>query len=116
MELKKYKLQDLVAKGSNARRKVDSDLLVGDVSSGYGYGDILDANAVTELIKKAQTEQGAIDIAQSDELRSKINEEVGAAIERILTGDIKAEVATQEVIDENGELVGIEFLAPSLNN
>ena len=50
--MKKYKLQDLVAPGSNARRKVDSDLLVGDVSAGYGRGDILDANATMELIKE----------------------------------------------------------------
>lgn len=48
--MKKYKLKDLVANGSRARLKVDSDLLVGDVSNGYGYGDILDANAVKEII------------------------------------------------------------------
>lgn len=43
--MKKYKLQDLVANGSHSRIKVDSDLLVGDIKNGYGYGDVLDANA-----------------------------------------------------------------------
>ena len=52
MELKKYKLQDLVANGSYARRKVDSDLLVGETSAGYGYGDILDANATAQLMNE----------------------------------------------------------------
>lgn len=51
-QLKKYKLQDLVANGSYARRKVDSDLLVGDTSTGYGYGDILDANATAQLMNE----------------------------------------------------------------
>lgn len=48
--MKKYKLKDLVSNGSNARRKIDSDLIVGDVSQGFGAGDILDANAVMTVI------------------------------------------------------------------
>ena len=44
MEIKKYKLIDLVSRGSRTRSKVDSDLLVGENSNGYRYGDILDAN------------------------------------------------------------------------
>lgn len=48
--MKKYKLKDLVSNGSNARRKIDSDLIVGDVSHGFGAGDILDANAVMTVI------------------------------------------------------------------
>lgn len=47
--MKKYKLQDLVANGSHSRLKVDSDLLVGDISNGYGYGDVLDANATKDV-------------------------------------------------------------------
>ena len=54
--MKKYKLQDLVSNGTRARREVNSDVLIGDISKGYGYGDILDANAVSELISKVQTE------------------------------------------------------------
>lgn len=54
--IKKYRLQDLVANGSRARRKVQSDVLVGDPSNGYGYGDILDANATKELISEKVTE------------------------------------------------------------
>ena len=47
--MKKYKLQDLVANGSHSRLKVDSDLLVGDIKNGYGYGDVLDANATKDV-------------------------------------------------------------------
>jgi len=50
--MKKYKLQDVVSNGSNARRNISSDLLVGDVSNGYGQGDILDANATSQMINK----------------------------------------------------------------
>lgn len=114
--MKKYKLQDIVSNGTHARAKVNSDLIVGDVSSGYGYGDILDANAVTELIKKAQSEQGAIDEEQTELIRRKIEEEVDAVINRILEGDIKAEVAAQEITDENGDVYAIEFVMTSQNN
>ena len=48
--MKTYKLKDLVANGSHSRIKVDSDVIVGDLKNGYGYGDILDANAVKEII------------------------------------------------------------------
>lgn len=76
MELKKYKLQDLVANGSYARRKVDSDLLVGDTSAGYGYGDILDANATAQLMKKKLEDLNVDDINQTvinkvEELKQK---------------------------------------------
>lgn len=47
--MKKYKLQDLVTNGSHSRLKVDSDLLVGDIKNGYGYGDVLDANATKDV-------------------------------------------------------------------
>lgn len=76
MELKKYKLQDLVANGSYARRKVDSDLLVGDTSAGYGYGDILDANATAQLMKEKLDDLNVDDINQTvinkvEELKQK---------------------------------------------
>lgn len=76
MELKKYKLQDLVANGSYARRKVDSDLLVGDTSAGYGYGDILDANATAQLMKEKIEDLNVDDINQTvinkvEELKQK---------------------------------------------
>ena len=48
--MKKYKLQDLVSNGSHSRLKVDSDLLVGDIKNGYGYGDVLDANATQQVV------------------------------------------------------------------
>lgn len=66
MELKKYKLQDLVANGSYARRKVNSDLLVGNTSSGYGYGDILDANATAQLMKEKLEDLNIDDFNQED--------------------------------------------------
>ena len=76
MELKKYKLQDLVANGSYARRKVDSDLLVGETSAGYGYGDILDANATAQLMKEKLEDLNVDDINQTvinkvEELKQK---------------------------------------------
>jgi hypothetical protein len=71
-QLKKYKLQDLVANGSYARRKVNSDLLIGDTSAGYGYGDILDANATAQLMKEKLDDLGIDDINQS--VLNKVNE------------------------------------------
>lgn len=71
MELKKYKLQDLVANGSYARRKVNSDLLVGNTSSGYGYGDILDANATAQLMKEKLEDLNIEDLNQEDINRLK---------------------------------------------
>lgn len=70
--MKKYKLKDLVANGSRARLKVDSDLLVGDVSNGYGYGDILDANAVKEMIDSSTA--GSADVQDLKDKISAINE------------------------------------------
>ena len=69
--MKKYRLQDLVANGSRARREVQSDVLVGDTSNGYGYGDILDANATKELIsEKMQEISGGIDENVTAELNA----------------------------------------------
>lgn len=50
--MKKYRLQDIVSNGSNARKNISSDLLIGDVSNGYGQGDILDANATKQMIQE----------------------------------------------------------------
>lgn len=75
-QLKKYKLQDLVANGSNARRKVNSDLLVGNVSGGYGYGDILDANATVKLVGDK------ISDLHMDALSQNIAEQVAALKEK----------------------------------
>lgn len=47
--MKKYKLQNLVSNGSHSRLKVDSDVLVGDIKNGFGYGDVLDANATKKM-------------------------------------------------------------------
>lgn len=58
--MKKYRLQDLVSNGSRARREVQSDVLVGDPSNGYGYGDILDANATSQLIKQSILDSSSI--------------------------------------------------------
>jgi len=48
--MKKYKLKDLVDNGTHARKKIDSDVIIGDSNYGYGPGDILDANAVNQLV------------------------------------------------------------------
>lgn len=76
--MKKYDLKDLISPGSRARREVRSDLLVGDTSNGYGEGDILDANATTELISEKVSEAtGGIsgNVAEElDSLKGKDNE------------------------------------------
>lgn len=75
--MKKYRLQDLVANGSRARREVQSDVLVGDTSNGYGYGDILDANATKELIsEKVQEISGGINENVTQELNALKNKDV----------------------------------------
>lgn len=48
--MKKYKLQSLISNGSHSRLKVDSDVLVGDIKNGFGYGDVLDANATKTMV------------------------------------------------------------------
>lgn len=69
--MKKYKLQDLVSNGSHSRLKVDSDLLVGDIKNGYGYGDVLDANATSHVATSiAETKVNAA----KQELIALINE------------------------------------------
>lgn len=65
--MKKYKLKDLISSGSGARKKVDSDVIVGDISQGFGYGDILDANSVMALITNV------FGVA-NEELQQKIDE------------------------------------------
>ena len=109
--MKKYKLQDLVSNGKNARRKINSDLLVGDISAGYGYGDILDANAVSELISKMQLEQNAIDAAQTENLQQMIQDAIDQAMESIESGEVKTEVATQELTGPDGDIYAIEFIS-----
>jgi hypothetical protein len=89
--MKKYKLQDLVANGSHSRLKVDSDLLVGDIKNGYGYGDVLDANATKDV---------ASDIADNkvnaakQELINLINQ-IGGGTEQDLTEILAAIEAIQ---------------------
>lgn len=114
--MKKYKLQSIISNGTHASNKVKPDLLVGDTSAGYGYGDILDANAVSELIRRAQEEQGVIDIAQSEEIKQKIQEEVANVVAQIISGEIKGKVDAQELVDQTGEPYAIEFATASTNN
>ena len=90
--MKKYKLKDLVANGSRARLKVDSDLLVGDVSNGYGYGDILDANAVKEMIDNSAA--GTADVQDLKDKIDAINELDASQQQRITELEQKALGAT----------------------
>lgn len=90
--MKKYKLKDLVANGSRARLKVDSDLLVGDVSNGYGYGDILDANAVKEMINTSTA--GNADVQDLKDKIDAINELDNSQEQRIAELEQKALGAT----------------------
>lgn len=76
--MKKYKLQDLVANGSHSRLKVDSDLLVGDIKNGYGYGDVLDANATKDVA--SDIADNKVNAAKQELIRM-INE-IGGGTER----------------------------------
>jgi hypothetical protein len=72
---------------------VDSDLLVGDTSAGYGYGDILDANATAQLMKKKLEDLNVDDI----------NQTVINKVEELKQKDIEHdnEIATLKTIVEN---------------
>lgn len=48
--MKRYTLKSLVQNGSHARKKIKSDVIIGDTNNGYGLGDILDANATMEQV------------------------------------------------------------------
>lgn len=76
--MKKYKLEDLVSKGTNARKELSNSvsIVVGDNGSNTP-GDILDANAVSKLIddKIANVVGGATTDADTlKELEDKINQ------------------------------------------
>lgn len=111
MNIKKYKLQDLVAKGSSARKKVDSDLLVGDVSAGYGYGDILDANATSQLISSSiSTIQSFLDGDLSDKLQDlqtahEEYEQIHQQLEQLVT-NINQYLNTIQVVDGDNLVIG----------
>jgi len=51
--MNKYKLEDLVNKGTHARTEVRAHLIVSDKVDGYKKGDILDANTIVKMIKDA---------------------------------------------------------------
>lgn len=74
--MKKYRLQDVVSNGSNARKNISSDLLIGDVSNGYGQGDILDANATKQIIQEEieNYQGGGVDESVIKELHDKDDE------------------------------------------
>lgn len=100
--MKKYKLQDLVANGSHSRLKVDSDLLVGDINNGYGYGDVLDANATKDVATNiADNKANAV----REELIGMIRA-LGNISEQDITGilaaieEIKAKNLEQDLTDE----------------
>lgn len=76
--MKKYKLEDLVSKGTHARKEVGNHIgiVIGDGNS-YTPGEILDANAVETLInnKIANVVGGATTAADTlKEVEDKINQ------------------------------------------
>lgn len=109
--MKKYKLKDLVANGSHARRKVDSDVLVGDISAGYGYGDILDANATSQLISHSiSTIQSFLDGDLADKLQDLENahveyETIHSELQRLAT-NINNYINTIQVVDGDNLVIG----------
>lgn len=96
--MKRYKLQAIVSNGTYASNKVKPDLLVGDISSGYGYGDILDANATSQMIEE---KIGEI----SGEL---IGETVNEELENLRNKDDEYErrISSLERSSNNAQVVG----------
>lgn len=92
--MKKYKLQNLVSNGSRSRIKVDSDLLVGDIKNGYGYGDILDANATKDVATDIAENKANIVKQELLQIISQIDGESGQDYTDILT-------QLQELKDKN---------------
>lgn len=74
--MKKYKLKDLVSNGSHSSREVRSNVLVGDIDNGYGYGDILDANATQQVADSIA--ENKVNIAKQ-ELITRIQELEGGS-------------------------------------
>lgn len=102
--MKKYKLQDLVANGSHSRLKVDSDLLVGDIKNGYGYGDVLDANATKTVASNIADDKAT---AVKEELTRMINQLSGGSEQNLtdilaMIEEIKAKNDLQD--DEDYEI------------
>lgn len=90
--MNKIRLIETVSKGSHARKTVDPQLILGDISKGFEQGTILDANAIVELIidlfKNGTVMESSITSAQisdgsvteddlSEELVNKINSASG---------------------------------------
>lgn len=49
--MKKYKLIEVVSKGTHARHDIDPSIIIGEEKHTYSKGDVLDANAVEQLIE-----------------------------------------------------------------
>lgn len=103
--MKKYKLKDLVDNGTHARKKIDSDVIIGDVSNGYGVGDILDANAVSHLVQTA-----ADGVLSGIVVEEKVNIVVTSEVEGFNAEGLvinvyynnSPNVSTTVTLDENG--------------
>ena len=48
--MKKIRLIETVTGGSHIRKTVDPGLIIGDKKNGYIPGDILDANAISQML------------------------------------------------------------------
>lgn len=99
--MKKYKLKDLVESGSSARRKINSDVIIGNISKGFGVGDILDANSVVELISNllgTANEQIQQKIDQFVEENRTIDEQQQQAIDNIGSSGSSAHVDGDNLI------------------
>lgn len=96
--MKKYKLQDVVSNGSNARRNISSDLLVGDTSNGYGQGDILDANATSQMIKEK------IEEISGELIGDTVNEELESL--RNKDDEYEQRISSLEQSSSNTQVIG----------
>lgn len=105
-QMKKYKLKDLVANGSRARTKVDSDVIVGDVKNGYGYGDILDANAVKEIIDQ-QASSGDSSYQELKDRMDSIDELDTEQQQRLDDLETKTDKLNAQVVDGNRLIITI---------
>lgn len=108
--MKRYTLKSLVQNGSHARKKIKSDVIIGDTNNGYGVGDILDANATMEQVNSkiddvlgvnAENINSLVEILNDDDATTGILSQLNAKQDAItsdnkLSADLVADGTTNK--------------------
>lgn len=102
--LNKANILGAVVSGDGLRYKRRPDLLVGDVANGYNKGDLMDANAVAQLITDA-TQDHDDDV---DSLRNTLTDYIDQKVEAVIGGapevlDTLKEIS--EALNDDPELI-----------